>query len=80
VYYTDGFPSFDCAGFADGVSGGPWLSGDRVVGAIGGLHQGGCSSSTSFTSAFGDDVAVLLARAEAGGAGDFAPIPRGDGC
>jgi hypothetical protein len=80
VYYTSGFPSFDCAGFADGVSGGPWLAAGQVVGVIGGLHQGGCTPSSSYSSAFGSDVAALLARAENGGPGDLAPIPGGAGC
>jgi hypothetical protein len=83
AYYTAGFPSFDCAGYAAGVSGGPWLTGGpngRVVGVVGGLHQGGCTDSTSYTSAFGADVAALLARAQRGGAGDSAPVPGGDGC
>jgi hypothetical protein len=80
VYYTSGYPSFDCGGFAAGVSGGPWLSGGRVVGAIGGLHQGGCTPSTSYSAPFGADVAALLARAEAGGPGDVGPIPGSDGC
>jgi hypothetical protein len=80
VYYTSGYPSFDCSGYADGVSGGPWFRGGRVVGVIGGLHQGGCTPDTSYSSAFGADVAALLVRAEAGGSGDFAPIPGTDGC
>jgi hypothetical protein len=80
AYYTQGFPSFDCAGYAGGVSGGPWLAGGRVVGVIGGLHQGGCTPTTSYSAAFGPDVAALLARAQAAAAGDTAPIPGGDGC
>jgi hypothetical protein len=80
VYYTDGFPSFDCDGYADGVSGGPWFAAGSLVGVIGGLHQGGCSPATSYTAAFDPDVAALLTRAEAGGAADLAPIPGGDGC
>jgi V8-like Glu-specific endopeptidase len=80
VYYTLRFPSFDCNGFAAGVSGGPWLAGGRLVGVTGGLHQGGCTAATSYTSAFGPDVAALLARAVAGGPGDSGPIPGSDGC
>lgn len=80
VYYTAGYPSFDCDGYAGGVSGGPWLAGSTVVGVVGGLHQGGCTPSISYSSAFGADVAALLARAEAGDGGDVAPIPGGDGC
>lgn len=80
VYETDGYPSFDCAGFADGTSGGPWLAGHSVVGVIGGLHQGGCTPSTSYTSAFGADTRIDWQRAIAGGLGDLAPVPGSDGC
>jgi hypothetical protein len=80
VYYTSGYPSFDCPGYAGGTSGGPWLSGDTVVGVIGGLHQGGCTAGTSYSAPFGAAVEALLARAEAGGRGDVGPIPGPDGC
>jgi hypothetical protein len=80
VYYAAGYPTFDCPGYAGGVSGGPWLAGGQVVGAIGGLHQGGCTASTSYSAPFGPAVAALLVRAEAGGRGDVAPLPAGDGC
>lgn len=80
VYYTAGYPSFDCAGFAGGVSGGPWLSNGAVVGEIAGLHQGGCTPTTSYSPAFGPAIVALLARAEAGGHGDVAPVPGSDGC
>jgi V8-like Glu-specific endopeptidase len=79
-YDTDGFPTVDCPGYADGVSGGPWLRGRRLVGVIGGLHQGGCTADTSYTAAFGAAVQHLLARAERGGPGDNAPLPGSDGC
>ncbi len=84
VYYTAGFPSFDCPGFAGGSSGGPWLAraaGRTVVrGLIGGLHQGGCTADTSYSPRFGHQVRALLARATAGGHGDLAPVPGSDGC
>jgi V8-like Glu-specific endopeptidase len=80
TYDTDDFPTVDCPGFVGGVSGGPWLHGRHLVGVIGGLHQGGCTPATSYTSAFGRAVTHLLARAEAGGRGDTAPIPGSDGC
>jgi trypsin len=80
AYYTSGYPSFDCAGYSAGVSGGPWLAGDHVVGVVGGLHQGGCTDSTSYSPAFGADVDALLVRAGRGGPGDVAPLPGGDGC
>ncbi|MBW8801696.1 MAG: trypsin-like serine protease, partial [Streptomyces sp.] len=80
VYYTGVYPSFDCGGFADGVSGGPWLAGGRLVGATGGLHQGGCTADTSYSAPFGPDTAALLARAAAGGAGDVVLPALDDGC
>jgi hypothetical protein len=80
TYDTHGFPAVDCPDFADGVSGGPWLHGRHLVGTTGGLHQGGCTPATSYSAAFGRAAAHLLARAEAGGPGDIAPIPGNDGC
>lgn len=80
ITYTRGYPTFGCRGYADGVSGGPWLAGGRVVGVIGGLHQGGCTASISYSAAFGRQVAALLARARAGGPGDVVPLPGPDGC
>ena len=80
VYRTGGYPSFDCAGFANGTSGGPWLQGGVVVGVIGGLHQGGCTPSTSYTSAFGADAVADWQRAAAHGKPDFVPAAGSDGC
>lgn len=74
LYQTDGFSSFDCFGYTDGVSGGPWLQGGSVVGVTGGLEQGGCGAFAEYSTPFGPDVAALLARADAGGRGDLAPI------
>lgn len=60
VYFTDGFASFDCHGFVGGTSGSPWVQatrhGGRIVGVIGGLHQGGCYEYTSYSSPLGDDA------------------------
>jgi hypothetical protein len=78
VYYTAGYPSFDCGGFRSGVSGGPWLQGDRIVGVIGGLDQGGCTPATSYSAPFGAAVAALLARAELGGPANSGPITLPD--
>ena len=78
VYYTLGYPAFDCAGFKGGVSGGPWLQGGHLVGVIGGLHQGGCTADTSYSAPFGAAVAELLARAERGGPGNAGPIALPD--
>lgn len=80
VYETDGYPSFDCAGFADGVSGAPWIANGEVVGDVGGLQQGGCTAATSYSPAFGPDIQSLLARAESGKTGDLVPIIRPSGC
>jgi V8-like Glu-specific endopeptidase len=80
AYYTDVFPSFDCTGYAGGVSGGPWLAGDRLVGVTGGLHQGGCSSDTSYSAPFGPAVGALLQRAESGAPGDVVVPAADDGC
>ena len=74
VYLTHGYPSFDCRGYVAGVSGGPWFTGGRVVGVVGGYQQGGCTDSTSYTAPFGTWTTALLRRAQAGGAGDAVPI------
>lgn len=71
---TNGYPRFDCAGYGDGVSGGPWLQHGRVVGVTGGLEQGGCTAATTYTSRFGAWTTTLLRRAGSGARGDFAPI------
>jgi len=80
TYRTDGYPSIDCDGFADGTSGGPWLRSGAVVGVIGGLHQGGCTPGTSYSAPFGLDAHTDLARAVAGGRGDLLGSPGSDGC
>jgi V8-like Glu-specific endopeptidase len=65
---------FDCDGYTDGTSGGPFLadmsaaSGQgTVIGVIGGYEQGGLTPSVSYSSAFGAAVAALYQTAEAGG-------------
>jgi V8-like Glu-specific endopeptidase len=64
---------FDCDGYTDGTSGGPFLadvspaSGQgTVIGVIGGYEQGGNTPAVSYASAFGAAVAALYKRAEAG--------------
>lgn len=74
LYATQGYPSFDCTGYVAGVSGGPWLIGPYVVGVTGGLEQGGCGDTTSYSAPFDVDTIALLHRAEAGGPGDVAPL------
>jgi hypothetical protein len=83
TYMTDGYPAFDCSGFADGTSGSPWLTGSApttLVGVIGGLHQGGCTDQTSYSSAFGDDTMRDWQRAASAGRADVVTPPPSDGC
>lgn len=81
-----GYPEFDCGGFVGGTSGGPWIATSgrtargALVGVIGGLHQGGCSPSVSYSAPFGPATEAVYLRAEAGGPGDDLPAPGGDGC
>ena len=63
---------FDCGGFTDGTSGGPFLSdvspatGDGlVVGVIGGHEQGGLTPAISYSPTFGSNVAALYRSAVA---------------
>jgi V8-like Glu-specific endopeptidase len=65
---------FDCGGYTDGTSGGPFLadvsaaSGQgTVTGVIGGYEQGGDTPQVSYASVFGQSVAALYQRAEAAG-------------
>jgi hypothetical protein len=74
LHLTDGYSSFDCTGYTDGVSGGPWLQGGSVVGVTGGLQQGGCGEATEYSTPFGADTVALVQRAEAGGPADAAPV------
>ncbi|MCB4208202.1 trypsin-like serine peptidase [Arthrobacter sp. UM1] len=84
IYYTAGYPGFDCSGYDTGVSGAPLLTtvdGVRYVsGVIGGLYQGGCSSSTSYGTPFGQQVKALLARAAGHKPTTAVPEPEGNGC
>jgi len=75
-----GFPSLDCAGLADGFSGAPWVAGSTVAGLVGGLDGGGCDDAVSYSPRFDERIARLLARAEAGGAGDAAPAAFESDC
>jgi V8-like Glu-specific endopeptidase len=86
VYYTDGFPGFNCHGYVGGSSGSPWLVTDPhthltyVEGVIAGLHQGGCYEYTSYSPAFRPDVYALLLRATLHLHPDTVPTPGSDGC
>lgn len=84
TYWTSGFPSFNCHGFVGGSSGSPWLVADgrrpRIVGVIGGLHQGGCVDYTSYSSSFGEQLVDLLVHAQFSRTGDTLPAAGSDGC
>jgi V8-like Glu-specific endopeptidase len=65
---------FDCGGYPDGTSGGPFLirvdqatGQGTVMGLIGGYQQGGDSSSVSYSAMFGSNVRALYQTAAAGG-------------
>jgi hypothetical protein len=65
---------FDCVGYTDGTSGGPFLANinpttgqGTVVGVIGGYDQGGFTSDVSYSPQFGGNVDSLYATAVAGG-------------
>ncbi|QMU68237.1 serine protease [Streptacidiphilus sp. P02-A3a] len=68
---------FDCAGFANGSSGGPLLLGvapgtgrGSLVGVIGGYEEGGLTPEVSYAAAFGGSVQALYRQAAA------VPIPN----
>lgn len=73
LYLTEAYPSIDCSGLVDGVSGGPWLQAGRLVGVTGGLQQGGCAD-TEYSAPLAGVLPGLLSRAEAGARGDVVPI------
>ena len=61
---------FDCPGYTDGTSGGPFLTdvkastGDgQVIGVIGGYQQGGDTPSVSYSSQFRANIAALYKTA-----------------
>ncbi len=65
---------FDCGGYPDGTSGGPFLTKvnaktglGTVVGVIGGYQQGGDTPQVSYSAVFGAYVAALDKTAVAGG-------------
>ena len=65
---------FDCGGYTDGTSGGPFLvhvnpetGQGAVIGVIGGYEQGGYVPQISYSSKFGANVAALYAQAVSGG-------------
>jgi len=65
---------FDCGGYTDGTSGGPFLSQVNqatgqglVIGVIGGYQQGGYTPQVSFSAVLGANAAALYETAVAGG-------------
>src|SRR5215472_2663633 len=60
---------FDCGGYTDGTSGGPFLipatktSPTEVIGVIGGYQQGGNTPSVSYSPLFIGNIAALFKRA-----------------
>jgi V8-like Glu-specific endopeptidase len=66
---------FDCGGYYDGTSGGPFLIGvssgtglGTVIGVIGGYEQGGDTPSVSYAARFGTNMAALYQTAAAASA------------
>jgi V8-like Glu-specific endopeptidase len=87
VYDHLGFLAFDCDGYVNGTSGGPWLiDANRATrrgalyGIIGGLHQGGCTPDISYSSYFGAATTATYQRAVHGAPGDIVPAAGSDGC
>ncbi len=86
VTLTGDYPTFVCAGFVDGTSGGPWLADGAgstpslLVGVVGGLHQGGCEDDTSYSAPFDGDTVAAWERAAAGGVSDSLPTAGPSGC
>jgi V8-like Glu-specific endopeptidase len=65
---------FDCGGYTDGTSGGPFLSEVNqatgqglVIGVIGGYEQGGDTPQVSYSAVLGPSAAALYQTAVAGG-------------
>lgn len=84
IYIHSGYPATNCSGFGDGTSGGPWLAGHgkvrTFVGLIGGLHQGGCTESVTYSSPLGKPARAAFRRAEHHQHPDTMPQRPSDGC
>jgi V8-like Glu-specific endopeptidase len=80
VYYHGRYPAFDCDPYPGGTSGAPLMTGTAVRGVIGGLHQGGCETFTSYSAPLGKAARRAYAAAIADDAGDRVPAAGGDGC
>jgi hypothetical protein len=51
-----------------------------LVGVIGGLQQGGCAPSVSYSPGLDGTAVTVFDRAVRGGAGDVLPVPKASGC
>lgn len=84
VYFDGVYPAFNCNPYPGGTSGSPWLAhtrrGRTVVGLIGGLHQGGCFTWTSYSPPFTAAIHRVYERAVHEAAPDVAPPAGSDGC
>lgn len=55
---------FDCPGYENGTSGGPFVATDgSVIGVIGGYQEGGLQPDVSYSTTFGSDVRTLYSSA-----------------
>ena len=61
---------FDCKGYTDGTSGGPFLTDinaltgtGTIAGVVGGYQQGGYTPDVSYSPVFGPDVRALYRSA-----------------
>ena len=84
VFDDGAYPGFECHSYPGGTSGAPWLretsAGRTISGVIGGLHQGGCTVVTSYTSQFGAGVAATYQRAVEDQDPNTFPAAGSDGC
>jgi hypothetical protein len=74
--FTSTQMEFDCNGYTDGTSGGPFLTGinavtgaGMVAGVVGGYQQGGYTPDVSYSPVFGPDVQALYRSAVRQGQG-----------
>lgn len=78
---------FNCGPLPGGTSGSPWIANynpktkrGNVIGNIGGLHEGGCSVNTSFSSKYGSGTLSAYNSANNGRPGNNVRKHGGDGC
>jgi hypothetical protein len=84
VYFQGIYPAFNCDPYVGGTSGSPWIAqtplGPTATGLIGGLHQGGCFSFSSYSPPLGLHALATYLRALAGARPDTAPVAGPNGC